>query len=101
LKVCEVPTSCSYKNGDVATSTRNPVRHGAGVIMALVRLVVEERPLPVLGIPGLLFLLGGIGFGVWMLQIYAVEHMIETNVALASIGFILVSFFLLSSAITL
>jgi hypothetical protein len=48
-----------------------------------------------------LFLLAGVGFGVWMLQIYAVENILETNVALASIAFILMGFFLLSTAITL
>ena len=36
-----------------------------------------------------------------MLQIYAAEHRIVTNVALASIAFILVGFFALSTAITL
>lgn len=101
LKVFEVPSSCKYKNGDIATSTKNPVRHGMGVVMSFVRLVVEESPLPTLGIPGLLFLFLGIGFGVWMLQIYALERTIETNVALASIAFIIISFFLLSLAITL
>jgi glycosyltransferase involved in cell wall biosynthesis len=101
LEIIEVPSSCRYKNGDVATSSENPVRHGIGVGMSLIRLIVEESPLTTLGIPGLLFLFGGIAFGLWMLQIYAVEHMIATNVALASIALVLISFFMLSSAITL
>jgi hypothetical protein len=54
-----------------------------------------------LGVPSLLFLLAGVGFGVWMLQIYSVEGILETNVALASIAFILIGFFLLSTSITL
>lgn len=101
LKVSEVPCSCRYKNGSVATSSENPVTQGVGVVMSVVRLIVEEKPLTILGIPGLLCLFAGIAFGVWMLQIYSVKHMIETNVALASIALILISFFLLSSAITL
>lgn len=101
LKICEVPSSCKYKKGDASTSTENPVTHGFGVLMAFVRLIVEDKPLTILGIPGLLILFAGIAFGVWMLQIYAVEHVIATNVALASIAFILISFFLLSSAVTL
>jgi hypothetical protein len=36
-----------------------------------------------------------------MLQIYAVMHLIETNIALASIALVLISFFMLSTAITL
>ena len=36
-----------------------------------------------------------------MLQIYTVEHQIATNVALAFIAFVLVGFFMLSTAVTL
>jgi glycosyltransferase involved in cell wall biosynthesis len=101
LKVCEVPSSCKYRNGEAATSTENPLTHGMGVVMSIIRLIVEERPLTVLGIPGLLCLFAGIAFGVWMLQIYAIEHQIMTNIALASIAFVLISFFMVSTAITL
>ena len=101
LRVVEVPSSCKYNNGDVATSTEHPVTQGIGVVMSLVRLIVEERPLFMLGIPSLLCLFTGIGFGMWMLQIYALQHQIVTNIALASIAFILIGFFMLSTAITL
>jgi glycosyltransferase involved in cell wall biosynthesis len=101
LKISEVPSSCKYNNGNVATSTEHPVTHGIGVIMSIVRFIVEEKPLTVLGIPGLLCLFTGLGFGVWMLQIYAIEHHIVTNIALASVAFVLIGFFMLSTAITL
>ncbi len=101
LRIVEVPSTCKYNNGDVATSSEHPVTHGMGVVMSLIRLIVEERPLLMLGIPSLLCLFAGVGFGVWMLQIYALEHQIETNIALASIAFILIGFFMLSTAITL
>jgi len=100
LRVCEVSSSCSYNSG-VETSTRNPVRHGVDVVMSIVRVVVEDKPLMLLGVPGILCLIVGAVFGVWMLQLYAVEHRIVTNVALASITFILMGFFALSTAITL
>jgi glycosyltransferase involved in cell wall biosynthesis len=102
LRVCEVPVSCKYNNGDgVKTSTHNPVSHGVSVVMSLVKLVVEDRPLVFLGIPGVLCLLAGAFFGAWMLEMYAVGHQIVTNVALASIAFLLIGFFSLSTAITL
>jgi hypothetical protein len=101
LKICEVPSSCKYNTGEVATSTENPVTHGMSVVMSIIRLIVEERPLMVLGIPGLLCLFAGIAFGVWMLQLYAIGHQIVTNIALASIAFVLIGFFMLSTAITL
>jgi len=100
LRICEVSSSCSYDSG-VETSTRNPVRHGAGVVMSIVRLVVEDKPLTLLGIPGIICLIVGAVFGVWMLQLYAAEHRIVTNIALASVAFILLGFFALSTAITL
>ena len=100
LKVCEVPCSCSYDNG-AETSTHNPVRHGVDVVASIIRLVVEEKPLTTLGIPGKICLVIGALFGVWMLQLYAVEHQIMTNIALVSIGFVMIGFFCLSTAITL
>jgi len=101
LKICEVPSSCKYQTIHGETSTEHPVTHGLGVVMSIIRLIVEEKPLMTLGIPGLIFLFAGIAFGVWMLQIYALEHHIITNIAIASVAFILMAFFMLSTAITL
>jgi len=43
----------------------------------------------------------GVFFGVWMLQIYAAEHHIVTNIALAAIAFVLIGLFAVFTAITL
>jgi glycosyltransferase involved in cell wall biosynthesis len=102
LKVCEVPITCKYSNSvGVETSTENPLTHGINLIMSIVKLVVEDRPLTLLGIPGLLFLIAGTLFGVWMMDMYAASGRIVTNVALASIAFILIGFFVISTSITL
>lgn len=101
LKVCEVPSSCKYNNGDVATSTENPVTHGIGVIMSIVKFIVAERPLMFLGIPGLLCLFAGLGLGLWVLQIYATAHYIATYSALASVAFVLIGFLIFSTSLTL
>jgi hypothetical protein len=95
-----VPSTCKY-GVDGSTSTENPVTHGAGVVMSIIRIVVEEKPLLALGVPGIISLIVGIVFGVWMLNLYAIEHHIVTNIALASVSFILIGFFMLSTAITL
>jgi hypothetical protein len=100
LRIVEVPATCNYGR-DVKNSTHNPIRHGVSVVMSIVRLVVEDRPLVFLGIPGVVSLLVGVLFGVWMLQIYALERHIVTNIALASMAFILIGFFCVSTAITL
>jgi glycosyltransferase involved in cell wall biosynthesis len=102
LTVCEVPISCKYANNvGVKTSTKNPISHGLGLLMSIVKFVVEDRPLTVLGMPGASFLVAGVFFGVWMLDIYANHHMIVTNIALATIGFFFLGFFMLTTAMTL
>jgi hypothetical protein len=46
-------------------------------------------------------LFAGVVFGVWMLQLYALERQIVTNLALASLAFILIGLFSCFTAITL
>jgi glycosyltransferase involved in cell wall biosynthesis len=102
LRVCEVPVSCKYGNDlGVEKSTTNPITQGVGLIMSLVRLIVEDKPTTYLGIPGIVFLVVGILFGVWMINIYAAAHHIVTNIALASIAFVFIGFFMISTSITL
>ena len=102
LSICEVPISCKYgESVGAKTSTENPIMHGIGLFMSIIKLVVEDRPLEFLGVPGIVSLAIGVWFGVWMIDIYATAHYIVTNIALASIAFILIGFFLLSTAITL
>jgi glycosyltransferase involved in cell wall biosynthesis len=101
LTITEVPVGVQYEG--LETSTHNPLKHGLGVISTIIRMVVEERPLTYLGIPGA-FLLGlGMFFGLWTIQLYYITepHRIVTNVALASIAFTLIGIFFIFTAITL
>lgn len=98
LRVKEVSTTCNY---DGVENSKNSVRHGASVLMTLLKLMVEDRPLVYLGLPGILSLVLGTFFGVWMLRSYAMEQRIITNQALAAMAFVLIGFFFLSTAITL
>jgi len=100
LKVVEIPATVRYK-GLENTSKKHPLTHGQELIATILRIIVEERPLVFLGIPGVLSLFTGVLFGLWMLQIYAIERRIITNIALASVAFILIGFFMMSTAITL
>ncbi|MEM2995191.1 MAG: glycosyltransferase family 2 protein [Candidatus Bathyarchaeia archaeon] len=100
LKVSEVAASCRYDKR-LKSSKLNPFGHGVSVVMSLVRCIVEEHPLVYLGLPGILCLMVGVVFGVWMLQIYAAEHRIVTNIALASMAFTLIGLFAVFTAITL
>jgi membrane-bound ClpP family serine protease len=64
-------------------------------------MIVEESPLVYLGGPGLALLIVGVFFGLWTLQLYATEHRIVTNIALATIAFGLIGAFAIFTAITL
>jgi glycosyltransferase involved in cell wall biosynthesis len=99
LRVAEVSVQVNYRG--VETSTHHPIRHGLSVLATIVRLVVEERPLFYLGIPGAIMLTVGIAFGIWTLQLYTVARYIVTNVALAALAFTLLGIFTLFTAITL
>jgi glycosyltransferase involved in cell wall biosynthesis len=99
LTMAEVPVEVHYKG--LETSSHNPLRHGLSVIATIMRMIVEERPLFYLGIPGAMFFFVGVLFGLWALQIYTVEHRIVTNIALFAVAFTLVSAFMLFTAITL
>ncbi len=98
LRITEVAATCNY---DSRESSKNTVRHGASVLMSLLKLVVEDKPLIFLGLPGILSLISGTFFGVWMLRSYAVTHRIIISLALASMTFVFLGFFFLSTAITL
>jgi len=100
LKVVEVSAECKYEELE-RTSTQNPLEHGTSVLMSIIRLVVEEKPLMLLGLPGMIFLLAGMSFGIWMLKIFAEEQQIVTNIALAAMGFVLIGMFTIFTAITL
>ncbi len=100
FKVAEVPTKIYYE-GLEKTSKMGPIEQGTSVMMSIMRLVVEDMPLQILGVPGVISLWIGILFGVWMLRIYTLQHHIETNIALASIAFILIGMFAIFTSITL
>jgi len=99
LVVTEVPVEVGYKG--LETSTHNPLEHGMSVISTIIRLVVEERPLVYLGIPGLVLVSIGMLFGIWTLQIYATGRWVATNIALTSIAFGLTGIFAIFTSITL
>ncbi len=62
IKVVEVPVSVRYPR-DVKTSKKNIVQHGSEVIVSLIELISEKRPLLLLGLPGLLlFMVGSASF---------------------------------------
>ena len=83
LKIGEVPITILY-DGD--TSTHNPVSHGASVVLSTMKFISIEHPLKFYGIPGIIFLLIGLFFILWTLQIFGESRQIITNVSLIAVG---------------
>jgi glycosyltransferase involved in cell wall biosynthesis len=87
LKVAFANVTCKYKN--LNTSTKNPTSHGFSVLSYVIWLIAEKRPLLFIGVPGFVFVMLGLLFGIQTLQYYN-----QTKVFLVSSA-ILVSIFLI------
>ena len=98
LKIAEVPIKVNY-GGD--TSTHDPVSHGTSVILSTIKFTSIHNPLKFYGIPGIIFLIIGLIFVAWTIQIYAETQEIITNVSLIGIGSVVLGTILLITAVIL
>lgn len=98
LRITEVPIVISYEG---ETSTHNPVSHGTSVIISTLKFTSIHNPLKFYGIPGIIFLIIGLGFVAWTIQIFTYEQEIITNISLIGIGCIVLGTILLMTAIIL
>ena len=97
MRIVEVPITISYENN---THSQEPISHGTSVIMSTIKHVAIERPLLYYGVSGISFLILGLIFGAWTLQIYSEERVVITNIALVGIsGVILGTILLISGTI--
>ncbi len=92
MRITEIPITISYENN---THSQEPISHGASVIMSTIKHVAIERPLLYYGVTGLGFLMVGLFFGAWSMQIYAEERILMTNLALIGIGGVILGTILL------
>ncbi len=80
--------SCKYKNLD--TSTKSSTSHGFSVLGYAIWLVAEKRPLLFIGVPGFIFVLIGLVFGIYTLQYYNSTHVFLIPYAILVSIFIIV-----------
>ena len=92
LKLVEVPITITYEDN---THSQKPISHGTSVIMSTVKHVAIERPLLYYGVTGMVFLILGLIFGGWTMQIYSEERVVMTNIAIISIGGVILGTILL------
>ena len=98
LKISEIPIVVSYEG---KTSTHNPTSHGLTVIGTTLKFLSIKHPLIFYGIPGLVFLTIGLIFTVWTLTNFSETRAIQTNLALISLGSIILGVLLLLTSILL
>jgi glycosyltransferase involved in cell wall biosynthesis len=95
LSIAEIPITITY---DDASHSQEPISHGTSVIISTVKHVAIERPLLYYGVTGMCFLILGLIFGAWTMQIYSEERVVMTNIALIGIGGVILGTILLITA---
>jgi len=98
LKISEIPIVVSYEG---KTSTHNPASQGLTVIGTTLKFLSIKHPLIFYGIPGIIFLTIGLIFTVWTLTNFSETRAIQTNLALISLGSIVLGVMLLLTSILL
>ena len=99
-RIKEIPVNVSYNTG-LKTSKKNPVSHGVDLLMALIRLVSEERPLVYIGVPAVLSFLVGVGAFFWAIDIFNRTRGLPFGPSILAIAAILVGLVLGSLALFL
>lgn len=85
LKVVEIPVNVRYA-GLNNTSKRLFLRHGGELMSTVLRLVVEERPLLLLGVPGILLLIIGLASVLDLILVFNSTRIFNIPIALISFG---------------
>ncbi|MFX0132138.1 MAG: glycosyltransferase family 2 protein [Candidatus Hodarchaeota archaeon] len=100
LRVLEVPVAIRY-SGLGNTSKKHPLSHGAELMGTVLRLVVEERPLLILGLPGILFTLMGVFIGAYFLWFLNKTGYFSIPMALITLGSIVMGTLLIITSLLL
>ncbi len=100
LRVMEVPICVKY-DSFARTSKKAPLMHGVDLMSTLFRLVVEERPLMYLGLPGIGLTGMGMIMGLYLLWKFNLTRYFSMPLATLMLGASLVGVLLIIAAITL
>ncbi len=98
LRIAESLVSVNYEDG---RSKRNPLGHLANVILSTAHYAAEERPLLLLGVPGLIALGVGLIYGLLALAIYTETKQFIFAYALLAVGATLMGAFAILIALVL
>ena len=99
FKILEVPIKILYQGEN--TSTHNPISHGTSVLFSTIKYTSVEHPLKFYGIPAIIFVIIGLSFSIWSIQIYAETGKIITNITLIGVGTTIIGVILIITSILL
>ncbi|MBA7489498.1 Undecaprenyl-phosphate 4-deoxy-4-formamido-L-arabinose transferase [subsurface metagenome] len=99
LKICEVPIKCDYSIDK--PFRKNPLSHGFGVLMSILRHVELSRPLFFFGLIGIFLLAAGMAVAAWVLRIFGATGRLPFGPSLLMILLIILAIFTLYTAIIL
>lgn len=95
----EVPVSAIY---DVPNKhKKNPFTHGFSVLSDLIGIISYRRPLLSFGIPGFIFVVVGLGFGLWAFSDYYATNKLPFGPSIASAFFLILGLLLTVSGLIL
>jgi uncharacterized membrane protein YedE/YeeE len=83
LLFTETPISVDY-DGD--GSTKQPVGHGLGVILSILKYMEVEHALLFFGIPGIILFSIGLGLGWMVYSVYMATHVLAIGESLITIA---------------
>ena len=95
MRITEIPITISYEGN---THSQKAVSHGTSVVMSTIKHVAIERPLLYYGVTGLCFIVLGLIFGGWTIQIFSEENVLAPGIALIGIGGVILGTILLITA---
>lgn len=99
LAIKEVPISVSYDVEDA--STHNPVSHGLGVVITIIRFLSIYHPLSFYGLPGLAFLVISGIYVSWALDLFSTTRYVSTNMIMIAVGSAVMGLMLLVTSLIL
>ncbi len=100
LRVKELPIVVSYK-GLPKTSKKAPILHGGEIIATMLKMIVEERPLLYLGLPGITLIMIAITLGTYLLLLFNATRYFSLPIAILALGAGLTGITLMNAALTL
>jgi len=83
LRMVEVPITIHYTD----RPKRSVMLHGMTVLNGILRIIGQHRPLLYFGLPGLVVFVGGLLWGIWVVQIYQKTRTLAAGYAMLSVLF--------------